>query len=514
MALFFALLMLDFLKANAGESCPLTEIQTTADFSKSIIRTVNIAQLERDPADFCDQAMGLRYLSSKPSVPNLEPITPVKLNTALADGTWRDEVQKRAASEWGVLDSWTKSLIPLEDVRLEALDTNINWPKKDLGRTWDKRLPDALAYLAKKPCEANGPSRAVDLPAMKGSDTYESKIKNSGALTKFACQEFLGFLKIGSCDESFSVVARISSGQAGLTGYELYRKVLNDARYDEGLRLAALKLGKRVMDKSTKGVDLFGDLKSSFKESGASEADSEEMAWNSVGLLATGGPNINWRLDNLASQEGRQQKIFSLKFLSTLLPVLDHRSSHEGHIYSFPPSVSGACNTGKAYHFWYSAYLSRRATIESGNPEASAVGAFQAEKAYHILGRGTQGLENAQRMSESSVYSSASQIVRADLAYASAGAIYGATSALSQKGTLNVDHGLKTLLARGGDGDVGILATIASPFAPEQGKVYKGWTKKFDSNSVFNDMNNKKFRGEVSTHALNFDKNPKTGSCP
>ena len=109
-------------------------------------------------------------------------------------------------------------------------------------------------------------------------------------------------------------------------------------------------------------------------------------------------------------------------------------------MYSLPPGVTATCDTSKSYHFWMNAYLSRDSVLAGHSPQGAAAAAYSLSKLYPIFGNLTNRSMGA--IFKHPTFSPATQIVRADLAYATAGALYGANI----KGAINIDQGISTLI--------------------------------------------------------------------
>lgn len=222
----------------------------------------------------------------------------------------------------------------------------------------------------------------------------------------------------------------------------LYVEILGDSKsYDEGLRRAALKVLERVRDNDTKDADLFSDVERSFREAGNSPAQAKEMAWKTLGLLATGGANISARVFQLKTRLDSQTTKVALSVIASLAPVLDSKTFATGHPYSYPKSVHTTCDSGKPYHFWLTAYLAH-ALVEGGaHPAAAAAAAFTAQKGYEMFSN-TPGRDPSRPFRED-FQSPYADSIRMDLAYSSAGAIFGSNAINVEKDGLDINSGVK-----------------------------------------------------------------------
>ena len=214
---------------------------------------------------------------------------------------------------------------------------------------------------------------------------------------------------------------------------ELYVSVLGNEKYDDGLRLAAESLRLRIEKKFFSG-DIFSDLKGAFRRSGLSSADSVEYTWNVLGLIATGGPNLSLRLEQvLAFSDGGQpipQNAAALIFISVAMEVLDSfKAQANKNLYSYPSTLVARCDNAKPYHFWMAAFDARELVARDKLSEAAALSAsFISVKAYQaVRSQLNGGGELFSGVLSSATYSPASEIIRTDLAYGAAGSKFGAT---------------------------------------------------------------------------------------
>ncbi len=91
------------------------------------------------------------------------------------------------------------------------------------------------------------------------------------------------------------------------------------------------------------------------------------------------------RLAVLDVPKEKQALISGLGYISTAMTYLDIKKSAQGNgLYSYPSSIQTSCDNSKPYHFWMSAFLARRVTQITQNPNAGVDAAFIAEKAYQF----------------------------------------------------------------------------------------------------------------------------------
>jgi len=341
---------------------------------------------------------------------------------------------------------------------------------------------------------------------VRGSDEGSNKKINA---------EVLGILKVNSCDDAMDTVQRLATPWEGVSFKETHTEVLLDSRYNEGLRLAALKIAKKTKKPIKNDENLFDDFKASFIEAGAKEIDAEEMTWNTLGVMSASGTRQWLRFVSIPYGYDQGQKRLALQTIANCLPIIDHNSAKTGHIYSFPKEIQGGCNTGKNYHFWSSAFMSRKAALESGNPEAAVVAAYQAEKFYNMNKAKTGGFTMAGHMVQGEMFSPASNVIRIDLAQSAAGAMWGAQKATTREPShANIDSTVKKLIEKAGRGSVSPAVQYSAGFLPEPIASYPAWMSKFNPNILMDNVDEiMKPTGRVRKEFLEFSKTPQTLKC-
>jgi hypothetical protein len=274
----------------------------------------------------------------------------------------------------------------------------------------------------------------------------------------------------------------------GHTGYEILEKVLKDASYDAGLILAAKRVAGRLKQTLRTSDNFYDDILNSFIEAGNNLASAQDKTWNVLGVIATGGSNLASRL--ILNDSTSRRKLTSLNILSTVPGVLDLDSAASGHIYSFPKSVKLGCETGKNYHFWYTAYLARQATLETGQARASAVAAFQLAKATRVSFNSSNQAVDLSSLDRPYMY-----IMRADIADEAAGAVFGAFAAMGKTPNLDVNSAIADLIRTTGQGDPGPASGLLTMFplgdAGAKFKAYEIWMESFNPNMAFTELSSR-----------------------
>ncbi|NUM58721.1 MAG: hypothetical protein HUU56_08830 [Bdellovibrionaceae bacterium] len=489
-------------------NCDYFNFGDLQNFAENAKLSAQLVQFKKNPKDFCDQQMAIRYLRAPATNGEKKP-SREQVDSALSANKIQD-LTRKTYLENNILtqkyDNWNRTLIPIEDSRTDITkEISFNDPDNKDQETMD--LDRALQLLSKR-------ESCMEVYHADCYRNYEKKnppFKTTKVQKGYACYEILGALKFFSCDKDLDTVSRIATPVSNVTGRDILMQVMEDARYNEGIRLAALKIASHTKRKVESDLNLFDDLKKSFIEAGASENDSEEMTWNTLAILSASGANLWQRFISVPYSYDQGQKRLSFYVIAASLPILDHKTSGSGHIYSFPKEISGSCNTGKSYHFWYTAFLARQATLENGNPETAMVSAFQSQKFYQI-NRGKIGNGNINNSINSDSMSPTSYVTRIDLAYSGAGALYGAQKATTQVPTKqNTDQVVEALIQSSGKGIPSVLVDLGAPMMDKPFSDYPSWFRKFNPNRALNKNSN--FSGRVKKEYLEFKKTPNKVRC-
>lgn len=224
---------------------------------------------------------------------------------------------------------------------------------------------------------------------------------------------------------------------------QLYEQILSDSSYDESLRQLALVLINRFKEEQVPHHEYFFDLaRTQFVKGGFSALEAEKRTWNLIGLLSTAGPNLGQRLKYFASSRYPQDRTskLSLSVISRALPKLDQLALDRlGRLYVLPRQMTTFCDTGKPYHFWMSAYLSRLLVENGFSVHAAANAVFILQKGYQL--KSTTIGRQPDRIFSEDLNSPWVQSMRMDINMAAAGVVFGA---FSFKGKLefNLDNQL------------------------------------------------------------------------
>ena len=199
-----------------------------------------------------------------------------------------------------------------------------------------------------------------------------------------ACGLYQSWEQQSNCDNALKSILKAMAPVNDITSRGEIGIVLTDPRY----QLPLSQLASEYIDKIEKGESI-GDRR--LDEDLNRVLGSQEMKWNVLAVLAARGANF-YMLFDYGSREN-YRVMTALAVISSAALYFDSLN-RSGEIFSFPRGVHVSCDSGKSYHFWMTAFLAH----EYGSKWA----AYIAEIGY--------------------------QKIRLDLAYAAAGAEFGAHS--------------------------------------------------------------------------------------
>lgn len=285
------------------------------------------------------------------------------------------------------------------------------------------------------------------------AETFK-KSSNLSSTKKIAACAYVGKLtSIPSCTKNIETIiqyAKPSGGKGGGTAaLPSFKRILTSKEYTAGLKTAVLKMHKKFKSKKVSG-DLLSDIRNSFIESGDSNNQADDKAWEVMAVLAASGPNMFTRV---ADQIGanKNPNAAHLATLALMIPHLDTdaMAASPPRLYSLPKGIEFPCDSGKSYHFWMSAYLSRMLVKSGSAPDDAAAAAYMAEISYQThsesVGRSPDSASRWQRFGDTEVG------VQIDLNLAAAGAHYGADlKNQDQVKRYNISENLRSSIANMG----------------------------------------------------------------
>lgn len=127
------------------------------------------------------------------------------------------------------------------------------------------------------------------------------------------------------------------------------------------------------------------------------------------------------------------------------MPLADSLSVSSGHPYVYPKTVTTRCDTEKPYHFWLTAFLARDLVKNHKiSARGAAAAAFSAQKGYEMLSSTVS--RDPSKAFQVETFDPHNNLMRADMGFSSAGAVYGAQSAVGKVPSLDVDLGIKAMI--------------------------------------------------------------------
>jgi hypothetical protein len=274
-----------------------------------------------------------------------------------------------------------------------------------------------------------------------------------------ACSQFVDILLVTSCVSALSEVETYlkvhnSEGGIEITGVESLKKA-QSKKYAEGLRHAVSLIYSRFKENSVaKEANVFDDIKKGFLLAGFTDDVAEDMAFESLAAISTGGPSFYLRtVHDDAYTSGNKSKNYSATALQAIaLAVIDldtqKMQSEKPSLYSIPNQVKFPCDSGKYYHFWLEAYLSRRLVKGGYDLKVARAASFIAQVGYQL--RDTQ-TRKAQNQLITRRYGPTENGVRIDMNLAAMGVSFGVDRAQGRNRILDGEKGFTEILKAGGN---------------------------------------------------------------
>jgi hypothetical protein len=157
----------------------------------------------------------------------------------------------------------------------------------------------------------------------------------------------------------------------------------------------------------------------------------DDRTWKVLAVLAARGANF-YKLYGYATRKNFPV-IAALGVISSAALYFDQLTP--GGKFSFPRGTKVDCDSGKSYHFWMAAYLSRQF--------GSKWAAYLSSVAYQM--RSDTEFRKPERAFMEKWNSIANQKIRLDLAYSASGAVYGVQSVNRKTFHFDIDEKLSIL---------------------------------------------------------------------
>ncbi len=233
-----------------------------------------------------------------------------------------------------------------------------------------------------------------------------------------------------SCAKGLSwIISSSTPTEKQVVFHGLWKKLLNEPKIIEVYSKIAIKILTRINEKDISSAFWFDDIYTSFKTSGYSHEVSEQMTWDTIALLSSGGGNTYRKLATLGVGNIYLEHI--LFILSNGPLVLDAIAQQKNisHLYSYPREINISCDTGKPYTFWSSAYFSKELKKASYSSTQAISAAYSVHKIYQF-GFNDGGRDSSLPFKVDQ-FDNYNNRIRQDLIMASIGSYYGADTNLS-----------------------------------------------------------------------------------
>ncbi len=426
---------------------PLFADQTCKAIQNDSSKEKNLLFARSNIGEFCKRNMFLRFLNSKDAAPNNCDSTTTQ--------DLEEIVNRKGFSTF--FDPWNLSLLSTSASRESAYNLFFGLWQRGMchdcqNMTFYLSTPEDAQKLFSRPFSSSTPfEKLAQLRKSYESQKQNSSLKDAAVTGIFCAAESLFNMK--SCYRGLDIIADKTkivyiNESLPYTNVDLWERFFGTKKYDEGLRYAALKLLSRATNGISAEANIFDDLIESYVKSGFSQADANEAVIDTMGLISNGGPNTLKRANFF---EGYSGKVAALGYIANTLVYLDSKKKERGmRLYSYPKNVSTSCDNAKPYHFWNSAYLAKELKKMNFDDLSSVRTVYIAQIGYQLkreVGYNPGSAKNnptKNAILTREAYDPAHQIVRTDLAYAAAGALFGVAG---EKRQINVDKILIDLLS-------------------------------------------------------------------
>ncbi|MCK6597946.1 MAG: hypothetical protein L6Q37_06240 [Bdellovibrionaceae bacterium] len=293
-----------------------------------------------------------------------------------------------------------------------------------------------------------------------------------------------------SCSKALSwIISSSTPTEKQIIFHRLWKKLLNEPRIIEVYTKLAIKILSRIQKKDTNTAFWFDDIYSSFKSIGYPNDVSDQMTWDTIVLLTSGGGNTYRKLAALGV--GNIYLEHLLFILSNGPLVLDAIAQQQNipNLYSYPKELNISCDTGKPYTFWSSAYFSKELKKASYSSIQAISATYSVQKIYQF-GFNDGGRDSSLPFKVDQ-FDNYNNRIRQDLVMASIGSYYGATSNLNLS-KQEFENIFRNLFSQSNSIPLNPseeTVSIKNPIAAFQ--KYQKWSKLFAPNSSISLMKEK-----------------------
>ena len=250
-------------------------------------------KFQANPRDFCRTNLLGRYLSANFKNENFEAMSDAEISRRALS-----EVNKSPEAGFGSFVSLPfleeKKKMFAHNVILRAdKPSNLNHENK-----FETALSEAETMINHPdPCNLQSKTDGFDLKIIEKEKPMSSVFDEGLILSigktlgfPYVCSELAGAVRAPDCAIAMDrMMSETTQKGVYLSQVPLLNRVLNSGLYDEGVKRAANKIISHLKNTEGPRADLYTDIKSSFIESGFEETQAEQLCFDVLGLLATGG---------------------------------------------------------------------------------------------------------------------------------------------------------------------------------------------------------------------------------
>lgn len=434
--------------AFSQTTCPVRAIGLNSDASQPgqrDLKSDSITLAERDMFSFCRANLTMRFLNANNIPPKSCLIRDSKSLEPIVDSFLSAQANKAPLNDiYALYDSWNLAMMSSRNSRALSIKRKIpgtdQLVESDYFRAGKYEPPDPLA---------------LEMLRRRRSQPKDHK-KNwvDSAQKATVC------ISIGapaSCTRALDVIEELmrpeNIGGLSITNQGAWEQLYADFELDRGLAMAAAEMETLVgTQRVSADSNVFTVLENSFRKSGMTIEKANDSAWLILGIIGSSGPNALGYANMIELLPSKpSSKGLALGLIASSMTYLDYLKLERGlPMFSYPANVKTTCDTAKPYHFWLSAFLARQLAGKQQIPRNTAMRTtFLAQQGYQIkrnlfIATGRNGISGVYAREN---YDPVHQVIRADLAYAAAGAFYGAYSGTSMGSkVIDVNQSLVNLL--------------------------------------------------------------------
>lgn len=336
------------------------------------------------------------------------------------------------------LGPWIGSIYPNYSFRLFQQNHRDKWVTTYNGNTTNpfqfKNLQDVLKYfdnpVLPDPSICPLPAtRQYDLIAQSyysRTSDIEKSYANLKRLIRPLCAILGSFTK--QCEIEVDEIIKVMHPVSNITLHKYLAKVMKEKQFYQGAILSAKKVISSSIETNQKfsvDRDVFKTIFNSYIEAGINTIQAMKNTWIINGVIATGGPNICWRLTSYLSLKNYPMWVAMCE-LSAAMNTIDSKYLNRpfNYLFTIPSPLSTTCENGKPYHFWMTAFLSNylKEKYPSVNNNVHVRAAYISNLAYQLF---TKTRRDTDTIFMSHSNSNSFHKRRIDIIYAALGAIYG-----------------------------------------------------------------------------------------